>query len=78
MTNIGGGAFYNCSGIASLTIPNSVTSIGDDAFYGCIGLTSLSFIGKTLEQVQNIEYTDGEKYYTWGIEDTSISIINVA
>ena len=33
MTSIGGGAFYGCSALTSITLPNSVTSIGDDAFY---------------------------------------------
>ena len=39
--SIGEGAFYQCSGLTSVTIPNSVTSIGGSAFYRCKGLTSL-------------------------------------
>ena len=35
-------AFYGCSGLTSVTIPNSVTSIVDYAFYGCSGLTSVT------------------------------------
>ena len=35
VTSIGGCAFYECSGLTSVTIPNSVTSIGDHAFYEC-------------------------------------------
>ena len=41
VTGIGEKAFYNCSGLTSVTIPNSVTSIGNSAFYGCSGLTSV-------------------------------------
>ena len=35
-------AFSDCSGLTSVTIPNSVTSIGFRAFYGCSGLTSVT------------------------------------
>ena len=41
VTSIGGYAFYNCSGLTSVTIPNSVTSIGTYAFRDCSGLTSV-------------------------------------
>ena len=36
VTMIGYRAFYECSGLTSVTIPNSVTSIGDAAFAYCI------------------------------------------
>ncbi len=42
VTAIGNGTFYGCSGLTSLTIPNSVTYIGQEAFSGCSGLTSLT------------------------------------
>ena len=35
-------AFYNCSGLTSVTIPNSVTTIGNYTFDGCSGLTSVT------------------------------------
>ncbi|MCB5984944.1 leucine-rich repeat domain-containing protein, partial [Flavobacterium psychrophilum] len=31
-----------CSGLTSVTIPNSVTTIGDEAFADCSGLTSVT------------------------------------
>ena len=36
------GAFYNCTGLTSITIHDGVTSIGDDAFHNCTGLTSIT------------------------------------
>ena len=42
VTSIGEEAFYECSGLTSVTIGNSVTSIGDRAFYECDGLTSVT------------------------------------
>ena len=36
VTSIGESAFYYCSFLTSVTIPNSVTSIGESAFRGCI------------------------------------------
>ena len=39
---IGSSAFYGCSGLTSVTIPNSVTSIGNFAFYGCDQLESIT------------------------------------
>ena len=42
ITSIGREAFAFCSGLTSITIPNSVTSIGNCAFYNCSGLTSVT------------------------------------
>ena len=50
VTSIGGSAFYNCSGLTNITIPNSVTSIGESAFYGCSGLTSVT-IGNSVTSI---------------------------
>lgn len=43
VTAIGESAFYKCTNLASVTIPNSVASIGKGAFYGCTSLTNVTF-----------------------------------
>ena len=42
VTGIGGYAFYNCTSLTSITIPDNVTSIGDSAFTGCSSLMSIT------------------------------------
>ena len=42
VTSIGEAAFYECSGLTSVTITNSITYIGDYAFCECSSLTSVT------------------------------------
>ncbi|MEC8332827.1 MAG: leucine-rich repeat domain-containing protein, partial [Verrucomicrobiota bacterium] len=42
VTSIGYGAFYNCTSLTGVTIPDSVTSIGYWAFFNCSSLISVT------------------------------------
>ena len=41
--NIGEFAFYGCSSLTGITIPDSMTDIGGNAFYGCTRLEEINF-----------------------------------
>ena len=60
MTSIGNTAFRDCSGLTSVSIPNSVTSIGAGAFSGCSGLTSVT-IGNSVESIGESAFNDCSK-----------------
>lgn len=49
VTSIGEKAFYKCSGLTSVIIPNSITTIGESAFQACSGLTSVTIPTKVIE-----------------------------
>jgi hypothetical protein len=67
-TFIGRNAFFNCSRLTSVTIPNSVTTIGDRAFDGCSGLTSVT--------IPNSVTTIGESAFSGCRGLTSVTIGN--
>ncbi len=68
ISQIIGGAFYNCKGLTSITIPNSVTSIRDYAFENCSNLTSVT-IPNSVTSIGNCTF-----YFCTGL--TSVSIPN--
>ena len=68
VTSIGELAFANCSGLTSITIPNSVTSIGERAFAGCSSLTSIT-IPKSVPSI-------GDKAFYYCSSLTSVTIGN--
>ena len=65
---IAGSAFYNRTGLTSVTIGNNVTSIGSYAFFGCPGLTSVT-IGNGVTSI-------GDSAFDGCTELTSVTIGN--
>ena len=52
VTSVGNYAFYNCTGLTSVTIGESVITIGQGAFSSCSGLTSVT-IGERVTTIGN-------------------------
>ena len=48
VTNIRDNAFKGCTGIKSISLPNTITNIGEHAFQDCTGLTSIIIPGSVI------------------------------
>ena len=65
---IGNSAFWLCSSLTNINIPNSITTIGEGAFARCNSLTSIN--------IPNSVTTIGEGAFAWCKSLTSINIPN--
>ena len=65
--NYGKGAFENCIGLSTVSIPGSVTVIGQNTFKGCTGLTKVYF-GDKLQTIESYAFSGcnniADIYYT--------------
>ena len=73
VTSIGDAAFRDCSGLTSVTIPNSVTSIGIYAFADCSSLTSIT-IGGSVTSIGEATFADCSSLTSVTIPDGVTSI----
>ena len=73
VTSIGDYAFYNCSGLTSVTIGNSVESIGKDAFVNCSDLLDVYCYAENVPSTQHTAF-DGSypEYATLHVPDASV------
>ena len=74
VTAIGSSAFYGCTGLTGIAIPDSVTTIGDGALGGCSNLESLTipFVGRSRKTAKDtyqypFGYIFGSRSYAGGV-----------
>ncbi len=70
---IGESAFYNCSNLTSVTIPESVRSIGHNAFGGCSNLTSVT-IPSSVTNIGPYAFSDCSNLTSISIPDSVTNI----
>ena len=88
VTSIGGEAFYNCTGLTSVTFDENgqLAEIGKYAFYNCTGLASITipssvtsigtqafYLCSSLKSV-TFEVTEGWRYHFSSTDTSSTSI----
>ena len=59
LQQIGNNVIEDCSPLATITIPSSVTSIGEDAFYHCQNLFTIN-IDQTINSIDGAPWAGDE------------------
>ena len=65
VTEINSLAFFDCEGLTSLSLGNSVTTIGIGAFYYCLGLTGTVTIPNSVTSIGNEAFGDCTGITQW-------------
>ncbi|MBR3589881.1 MAG: leucine-rich repeat protein [Alistipes sp.] len=77
VTEIGDLAFYNCTSLKNITIPNSVTNIGYRAFSGCTSLKSI-IIPESVKEIEGGTFRDCSSLTNVTIPDSVTNIGDLA
>ena len=81
VTGIGNDAFYYCTNLTSIIIPDSVKNISDSAFFGCTNLAEIKVATKNLNyvSVNGVLYNKKKTILKWfpaGKKDKNYKIID--
>lgn len=56
VARIGESAFFRCTNLTSVLIPETVTSIGSHAFYECSGITNIALLGHGVKSIEQCTF----------------------
>jgi len=63
-------AFYNCSGLTSITLPEQLTRLGSSSFYDCTGLTEINFNAKACADLDSSDWV----FFNAGMNSSGIKV----